>query len=566
MALDIGELVGRVRLDTSGMQEGLDESQEKMGGARENARKFGNAAKVAGGIAAGAATGAVGKWAELGGEVKMSAAQAGISTDSYQELKYAFSQMGIEQQDMDRGLQRLTQRMGRAADGNDKYQDAFDDLGVSIKDSNGNLRDSDDVLDDVSDALQGIDDPAERASKAGELLGTNLGRKLGPALAGGSEGLSDLRQEAHDAGVVLSEDSIDAADDFSAKIQGVKDRASAWFAQIGGKIAELPGFLGTAGAGVIAFGDQISGMAGQFGPLLTSFALLRTRSSGARVSIIKTGAAAVANWTRMAASGAAAAARGTATAAASAANWAKIGAASAAARLSVVKTGAAAAANWARIAAGKAILGAVTIAQWAWNAAMNANPLTLIVTLIAGLVAAFVTLWNKSESFRNFWIGIWDHIKSAVSVASDWIVDAFHTVVDFFKGMWDTITAPFRAAFDWVKDAWNSTVGGFGFSVPSWIPVVGGKQFTIPYLAEGGVVDSPTLAMVGEGSEPEAVVPLSKLESMLSGGGGGQSAGGGLDVDTLRKAFAGMEFTLDDRGGKTIARIVNRANSSNSRR
>jgi hypothetical protein len=45
-------------------------------------------------------------------------------------------------------------------------------------------------------------------------------------------------------------------------------------------------------------------------------------------------------------------------------------------------------------------------------------------------------------------------------------------------------------------------------------------QVKIPRLAEGGIVTGPTLAMIGEGREPEAVIPLSKLGSMGFGGGG----------------------------------------------
>lgn len=62
---------------------------------------------------------------------------------------------------------------------------------------------------------------------------------------------------------------------------------------------------------------------------------------------------------------------------------------------------------------------AVTAAQWLMNAAMNANPIGLVVAAIAALVAAFIVLWNKSEAFREFWIKLWNKIKEAVSTAKD---------------------------------------------------------------------------------------------------------------------------------------------------
>lgn len=67
----------------------------------------------------------------------------------------------------------------------------------------------------------------------------------------------------------------------------------------------------------------------------------------------------------------------------------------------------------------------VTAAQWLMNAAMTANPIGLVIAAITALVAAFVILWNKSDAFRNFWIGIWDAIKSASQTAIDTITDIF---------------------------------------------------------------------------------------------------------------------------------------------
>jgi hypothetical protein len=88
----------------------------------------------------------------------------------------------------------------------------------------------------------------------------------------------------------------------------------------------------------------------------------------------------------------------------------------------------------------------------------------------------------------------------------------------------DVISAPFKAAFRAVAWLWNNTIGKLSFTMPDIPGVPGrGKKFSMPQiemLAEGGIVTSPTLAMIGEGGEPEAVIPLSKLGSMGSGGGG----------------------------------------------
>lgn len=113
--------------------------------------------------------------------------------------------------------------------------------------------------------------------------------------------------------------------------------------------------------------------------------------------------------------------------------------------------------------------------QLAFNLALKANPIGLIVTAVGLLVSAFVLLWNKCEGFRNF-----------------------------FKGF-----------VNFIIDGVNKVIGGLNkikFDIPDWVPVIGGKEFgfnikEIPKLAQGGIVDRPTLAMVGEAGK-EAVMPL----------------------------------------------------------
>lgn len=99
---------------------------------------------------------------------------------------------------------------------------------------------------------------------------------------------------------------------------------------------------------------------------------------------------------------------------------------------------------------------AVTAGQWLMNAAMAANPIGIIIAAVAALVAAFVMLWNKSEGFRNFWLGLWDGIKETVSTAVETIKGVFDTVVTFFKENWQTILTflinPFAGLFKYAYE------------------------------------------------------------------------------------------------------------------
>lgn len=111
----------------------------------------------------------------------------------------------------------------------------------------------------------------------------------------------------------------------------------------------------------------------------------------------------------------------------------------------------------------------------------------------------FRQAWGAVEYVAKLMVGVWK-----------WFVDSLDWL---FSRVYDIITYPFRRAIDAIKWLWNSTVGGFGFTVPSWIPLVGGKGFHIPEMATGGIVTRPTIALIGEAG-PEAVIPLSSGTSV----------------------------------------------------
>lgn len=140
--------------------------------------------------------------------------------------------------------------------------------------------------------------------------------------------------------------------------------------------------------------------------------------------------------------------------------------------------------SWSKImtAAANAIK-VVRSAMIAFNAVMMANPIGLIVAALAGLVVAFVYLWNNVEGFREFWKSAWNTIKSLASSAwsairkyfSDaWsaIKKTWSAVTAFFRGVWNGIKSVFNSVKTWfvdkfksawngVKTAWNSTKAFF---------------------------------------------------------------------------------------------------------
>lgn len=102
---------------------------------------------------------------------------------------------------------------------------------------------------------------------------------------------------------------------------------------------------------------------------------------------------------------------------------------------------------WKAVTGFSSLISGLSKAMATLNATMMANPIALIVALIAGLVAAFIYFWNTSDSFRQFWIGLWENIRSAASDVIDAIVgfftetipNAVNGVIDFITNNWQTL-------------------------------------------------------------------------------------------------------------------------------
>jgi hypothetical protein len=129
-------------------------------------------------------------------------------------------------------------------------------------------------------------------------------------------------------------------------------------------------------------------------------------------------------------------------------------------------------------------------------------------------------------------IGALFKIPGAAKKAAFWVRDRLGDIVGFVRGlpgriaavasgMFDSIKSSFVGVINWLISKWN----GLQFTLPSvdtHLPGVGRiGGFTIgtpdiPYLASGGITTGPTLAMVGEGKEPEAILPLSKLAALMA--------------------------------------------------
>jgi hypothetical protein len=155
-----------------------------------------------------------------------------------------------------------------------------------------------------------------------------------------------------------------------------------------------------------------------------------------------------------------------------------------------------------------AAIGAIAISVLAINAAMALNPISAIAIGVVALIAGVVLAYKRFETFRN----IVDTIFSGIKIG-------FGLVVTYLK----TVAGIYKAIFNGIASGWNNTIGKLSFSIPN-IPGLPGRGTKIevpkiPMLAQGGIVTSPTLAMIGEGRGPEAVIPLDRMGEFGMGGG-----------------------------------------------
>jgi hypothetical protein len=154
-----------------------------------------------------------------------------------------------------------------------------------------------------------------------------------------------------------------------------------------------------------------------------------------------------------------------------------------------------------------AATGTATGAQWSLNAALAANPIGAVVLAIGLLVGGFVLAWKHSETFRNIVTGALDVVKGAAMGLWDFFKDLPGNLLGIADRIKDAILWPYKTAFNLVAKLWNSTVGKLEFEIPSWVPGVGGKGFSMPQLPTfhtGGIVPGPAgaavpiMAMAGE--------------------------------------------------------------------
>ena len=181
----------------------------------------------------------------------------GMTTEKLQELQYASELVDVSVDTITGSMKKNLQSMRKVQQGNEKLAGVYDQLGVSVLDANGNLRNDEDVYWDLINALGQVEDETERSFLAMDLLGKSA-TDLNPLIEAGADTMKALAVQAHQAGYVLDEDTLDAFGEFDDQLRKLDVGATAAKNAMGTIL--LPVLTDLAGEGVDLLGEFTNGI------------------------------------------------------------------------------------------------------------------------------------------------------------------------------------------------------------------------------------------------------------------------------------------------------------------
>lgn len=251
---DETEEAGKQAKESEGNWKGLGDTVAAVGAAMAAAAAAAAAAIVSAGkaLADFAVSGAA-----YADDLLTMSTVTGMSTEKLQELQYAADLVDVSVDTITGSMKKNLASMSKAAKGNKDTAEAYKKLGVSVLDANGNLRDDETVYWELIDALGKVEDETQRDVLAMELLGKSAS-DLNPLIEAGADTMKALSVQAHQAGYVLDEDTLDAFGEFDDQLRKLDKGAEAAKNAMGTIL--LPVLTDLAGDGVDLLGQFTNGI------------------------------------------------------------------------------------------------------------------------------------------------------------------------------------------------------------------------------------------------------------------------------------------------------------------
>lgn len=211
----------------------MQQFQASLGVISDKAGEFADKTRGVSTAAAGLATAFIGSAvnaAAMADDLNTLSKQTGFTTTELQKMQYASDLIDVSMDTMTGSITKLTNNMA-------SNSGAFETLGVSITNADGSMRNATDVWYDSLEALSQVENATLRDQLATELFGRSS-RELTGVIDDGGAALKQLGQEAEDAGLIMSQDALDSANEFNDGLDKLKATAQQTFMQAGATLAE----------------------------------------------------------------------------------------------------------------------------------------------------------------------------------------------------------------------------------------------------------------------------------------------------------------------------------------
>jgi phage-related protein len=240
--MEIFRLFGSIFINSDEAEKSISRTEEKaeslgskLGNGIKTAAKWGTAIVGGATAAAGGLMAVATKTAATTDRIDKLSQKIGLSRQGFQEWEFILSQSGTDIEKLQMGMKTLVSQVDQADKGVGKGADNFARLGISVRDATGNLKDQETLFNEVMVALQNMEDGTEKARLANELLGRS-GSELMPLLNGAAGSIDAMKQQAHDLGLVISDDVVDAGVLFTDTMDQLKRSFGAMATGIGASV------------------------------------------------------------------------------------------------------------------------------------------------------------------------------------------------------------------------------------------------------------------------------------------------------------------------------------------
>ncbi|WP_297637244.1 phage tail tape measure protein [uncultured Clostridium sp.] len=242
--MEIFKLFGSIMVDNDKANKSISDTDKKAEGLGKKflkgvgtVGKWG-AAIVGAAVAGGAALfGMATKAAGVTDNIDKMSQKLGMSRQGFQEWEFICSQSGTSIEKLSSGMKGLATKMEDANKGGKSSSAMFKKLGINIKDTSGKLKSQEQVFEESVKKLQEMEDGTEKAALASKLFG-KAGQELMPLLNGAAGSVDEMKKKAHELGLVISDEAIDAGVKFTDTLDQLKRSFEAVVTNIG--VAVMP--------------------------------------------------------------------------------------------------------------------------------------------------------------------------------------------------------------------------------------------------------------------------------------------------------------------------------------